>query len=81
MWQLCGSVQWRTRFRVTMNKADADGGSKVVDSLLNYETVQYFGNQAHEQRRYDACLESASPCAPCITPYQRSHSLVVGVRG
>ncbi len=47
-----------------MNKADADGGSQVVDSLLNYETVQYFGNQAHEQRRYDDCLESARLFSP-----------------
>lgn len=50
-------VQWRTRFRVAMNKADSDGGSKVVDSLLNCETVQYFGNQRHEHQRYDECLE------------------------
>lgn len=50
-------TQWRTRFRVAMNKADSDGGNKVVDSLLNCETVQYFGNQTHELRRYDQCLE------------------------
>jgi ABC-type transport system involved in Fe-S cluster assembly fused permease/ATPase subunit len=41
-----------------MNKADSEGGSRVIDSLLNYETVKYFDNQAHEQRRYDSCLES-----------------------
>ena len=39
-----------------MNKADSEGGSRVIDSLLNYETVKYFDNQAHEQRRYDSCL-------------------------
>ncbi len=52
-------LQWRTKYRVVMNKADSEGGSRVIDSLLNYETVKYFGNQAHEQARYDTCLERA----------------------
>lgn len=43
-----------------MNKADSEGGSRVIDSLLNYETVKYFDNQAHEQQRYDACLDRES---------------------
>lgn len=39
-----------------MNRADNDGGNKALDSLLNYETVKYFGNELHEAQRYDAAL-------------------------
>lgn len=39
-----------------MNKADNDASSRSIDSLINYETVKYFGNEDHEQRRYDECL-------------------------
>ncbi len=47
---------WRVRFRRTMNDNDTEAQSKAVDSLLNYETVKYFGNEAHEARRFDAAL-------------------------
>ena len=36
-----------------MNEIDTEAQTKAVDSLLNYETVKYFGNEAHEARRYD----------------------------
>ncbi len=36
-----------------MNDADTEANAKAIDSLLNYETVKYFGNEAHEARRYD----------------------------
>ncbi len=49
-------VQWRTKFRQQMNKADNDASTRSIDSLINYETVKYFGNEDHEQRRYDECL-------------------------
>jgi ABC transporter ATM len=49
-------TQWRTRFRKEMNAAENDAASKAMDSLLNYETVQYFGNEKLEVARYDACL-------------------------
>lgn len=39
-----------------MNKADNDASTRSIDSLINYETVKYFGNEGHEQRRYDECL-------------------------
>lgn len=51
--------QWRTRFRKQMNRAESEGNSRAVDSLLNYETVQYFGNEAREMQRYDECLQGA----------------------
>ncbi|PZP45925.1 MAG: metal ABC transporter permease [Azospirillum brasilense] len=49
-------TNWRLRFRRAMNEMDQDANTKAVDSLLNYETVKYFGNERHEERRYDASL-------------------------
>ena len=46
-------TNWRVRFRRTMNETDSDAQTKAVDSLLNFETVKYFGNEAHEARRFD----------------------------
>lgn len=46
-------TNYRVRFRRLMNDSDADAQSKAVDSLLNYETVKYFGNEALEIHRFD----------------------------
>ncbi len=46
-------TNWRVKFRRTMNENDSEAQSKAIDSLLNYETVKYFGNEAHEARRFD----------------------------
>jgi len=46
----------RVRLRRTMNDTDNDASTKALDSLLNFETVKYFGNEAHEAVRYDAAL-------------------------
>ena len=46
-------TNWRVKFRRTMNEMDSDAQTKAVDSLLNFETVKYFGNEAHEARRFD----------------------------
>lgn len=51
-----GITQWRTKFRVWMNKADNDAGSKAIDSLINYETVKYFNNEGYEASEYDKAL-------------------------
>ncbi len=51
-----GFATWRARIRRTMNDTDNDASTKVLDSLLNYETVKYFGNEAHEAARYDTVL-------------------------
>jgi len=48
-----GFTNWRVRFRRAMNDTDNDAQSKAIDSLLNFETVKYFGNEAHEARRFD----------------------------
>ncbi|XP_029297989.1 iron-sulfur clusters transporter ABCB7, mitochondrial [Cottoperca gobio] len=50
-------TQWRTRFRIEMNKADNDAGNAAIDSLLNYETVKYFNNEKYEAEKYDAYLK------------------------
>ncbi|CAH1117405.1 unnamed protein product [Phaedon cochleariae] len=56
-------TQWRTKFRIYMNKAENEAGNKAIDSLINYETVKYFNNEKFEADRYDSALqkyESAS---------------------
>ncbi|KAM3911796.1 iron-sulfur clusters transporter ABCB7, mitochondrial [Leptodactylus fuscus] len=52
-----GITQWRTKFRIEMNKADNDAGNAAIDSLLNYETVKYFNNEKYESERYDGYLK------------------------
>ena len=49
-------TEWRTKYRRDMNRTDAEANTKAIDSLLNYETVKYFGNEDHEARRYDSSL-------------------------
>ena len=49
-------TDWRVRFRRTMNENDSEAQSRAVDSLLNYETVKYFNNEAHEAGRYVEAL-------------------------
>ncbi|MDG2204645.1 MAG: ABC transporter transmembrane domain-containing protein, partial [Alphaproteobacteria bacterium] len=44
-------TEWRTQFRRAMNDTDSDANTKAIDSLLNFETVKYFGNEEHEARR------------------------------
>ena len=46
-------TEWRLKFRRRMNQQDSEAHTKAIDSLLNYETVKYFGNEAHEARRFD----------------------------
>jgi ABC-type transport system involved in Fe-S cluster assembly fused permease/ATPase subunit len=49
-------TRWRMQFRHRMNRLDSEANTQAVDSLINYETVKYFGNEAHEARRYTASL-------------------------
>ncbi len=49
-------TSWRTRFRVRMNAMDSKANTAAVDSLINYETVKYFGNEGFEAQRYDGHL-------------------------
>ncbi len=50
-------TEWRMEFRHTMNRLDSRANSQAFDSLINYETVKYFGNEGLELRRFDATLE------------------------
>ena len=51
-----GITEWRTKYRRAMNETDSEASTKAIDSLLNFETVKYFGNEEHEARRYDKAL-------------------------
>jgi ATP-binding cassette, subfamily B, heavy metal transporter len=56
---LCFTVfatEWRIRIRRAMNESDSDANTKAIDSLLNYETVKYFGAETREAKRYDSSL-------------------------
>jgi ATP-binding cassette subfamily B protein len=50
-------TEWRMIFRRTMNDMDSKANTQAIDSLLNYETVKYFGNEAWETRRYDEHMQ------------------------
>ncbi len=56
IWFTYVSTEWRMSIRQAMNEADQDAGTKAVDSLLNFETVKYFGNEEHETKRYDQSM-------------------------
>ena len=49
-------TEWRIQFRRRMNESDSLANTRAIDSLLNYETVKYFGNEEHEARRFDDAL-------------------------
>ncbi|MCP5292626.1 MAG: ABC transporter ATP-binding protein/permease [Burkholderiales bacterium] len=51
-------TEWRMIFRRTMNTMDSKANTQAIDSLLNYETVKYFGNEAWESKRYDEHLQT-----------------------
>ena len=53
-----GITEWRMQFRRTMNDLDSKANTRAIDSLLNYETVKYFGNEDFEARRYDENMTS-----------------------
>ena len=57
LWFTMKASNWRISIRRDMNTSDNDANSKAIDSLLNYETVKYFTNEALELRRFDASME------------------------
>jgi ABC-type transport system involved in Fe-S cluster assembly fused permease/ATPase subunit len=57
VWFTLALTEWRITHRRRMNEADQEANTKAIDSLLNYETVKYFGNEAHEAARYDVALQ------------------------
>jgi ATP-binding cassette subfamily B protein len=63
-------TEWRVKLRKQMNDQDTDANQKAIDSLLNFETVKYFGAEAREASRYDAAMAGYEKAA-----LQTSYSL------
>jgi ABC-type transport system involved in Fe-S cluster assembly fused permease/ATPase subunit len=49
-------TEWRIKYRRQMNETDQEASTRAIDSLLNYETVKYFGNEQYEANRFDQAL-------------------------
>ncbi|MBN9009458.1 MAG: ABC transporter ATP-binding protein/permease, partial [Rhizobiales bacterium] len=56
VWFTVKASDWRIRIRKTMNESDQDANSKAIDSLLNFETVKYFGNEKMEAAHFDRSM-------------------------
>lgn len=56
IWFTFTVTEWRVRIRREMNDQDTDANQKAIDSLLNFETVKYFGAETREAARYDAAM-------------------------
>jgi ATP-binding cassette subfamily B protein len=56
-------TEWRTNFRRQMNDLDSKANQRAVDSLINFETVKYFGNEQYEALRYDENLKNYAQAA------------------
>ncbi|QQA44431.1 ABCB family ABC transporter ATP-binding protein/permease [Pelagovum pacificum] len=58
IWFTFAVTEWRVKIRKVMNDQDTDANQKAIDSLLNFETVKYFGAEARESRRYDGAMRA-----------------------
>ena len=56
-------TEWRLKYRRDMNDRDTEANTKAIDSLLNYETVKYFGNEDYEAQRYDVSMKAYEKAA------------------
>ncbi len=76
-------TEWRTQYRRRMNELDSRANARAIDSLINYETVKYFGNESWEAKRYDENLEkweSASvKSQTSLALLNASQSLIIGL--
>jgi ABC-type transport system involved in Fe-S cluster assembly fused permease/ATPase subunit len=76
-------TEWRTHFRRQMNDLDSKANAKAIDSLLNYETVKYFNNEAFEASRYDQSLlrwqEAAIKSQVSLSVLNVGQSLIIAV--
>ncbi|MEY4021867.1 MAG: hypothetical protein RI960_879 [Pseudomonadota bacterium] len=76
-------TEWRTHFRRTMNDLDSKASTKAIDSLLNYETVKYFGNEEYEASRYDQGLQNYERAAvrsqTSLTLLNTGQSLIIAI--
>ncbi|MBX4336056.1 ABCB family ABC transporter ATP-binding protein/permease [Bartonella raoultii] len=65
-WFTIKASDWRIGIRQQMNTADTEANTRAVDSLLNFETVKYFGNETLEARRYDSSMAGYEQAATKI---------------
>ena len=56
LWFTTVATNWRIELRRSMNESDTDANTKAIDSLLNYETVKYFGAERRESQRYEKAM-------------------------
>ncbi|CDZ52769.1 ABCB family ABC transporter ATP-binding protein/permease [Neorhizobium galegae] len=56
IWFTVKASDWRIAIRRSMNDSDTDANTKAIDSLLNFETVKYFGNEEMEAKRFDSSM-------------------------
>ncbi|AXI54505.1 ATM1-type heavy metal exporter (plasmid) [Pseudoseohaeicola sp. NH-UV-7] len=63
VWFTFAVTEWRVKLRREMNDQDTDANQKAIDSLLNYETVKYFGAEAREAARYDVAMRQYESAA------------------
>lgn len=78
-------TEWRMEFRHLMNGLESKANTQAIDSLVNYETVKSFGNEAFEARRYDATLQQwedaavKSQTSMSILNFGQSAIIAIGV--
>jgi ATP-binding cassette subfamily B protein len=63
VWFTFKVTEWRVRIRKVMNDQDTDANQKAIDSLLNFETVKYFGAERREAERYDSAMKAYAEAA------------------
>ncbi len=63
VWFTFAVTEWRVKLRRVMNEQDTDANQKAIDSLLNFETVKYFGAEGREAARYDSAMEQYEAAA------------------
>ncbi len=63
VWFTFAVTEWRVKLRRVMNDQDTDANQKAIDSLLNFETVKYFGAEAREAGRYDGAMRQYEAAA------------------
>jgi ATP-binding cassette subfamily B protein len=84
LWFTIRTTEWRIGIRRIMNESDQDSNAKAVDSLLNFETVKYFGAEGREKARYDRSLaiyESSSVRSSTSLAYLNAGQAVIFTLG
>ena len=76
-------TEWRLKYRRQMNETDQEANTRAIDSLLNYETVKYFGNEEYEAKRFDHALaryEGASVASKSsLSLLNMGQAMIIGV--